>query len=290
MSWFRVSYKFFQVCFFKTLLLFLLTFQIPIELVGHNNHTSNPPEPLPSAFTISVFTSNFNGFNISCNGGNNGGINISILGGIAPYSYIWSNGQTTEDIFGLTIGAYKLTVTDFTGFVDSVTVNMTQPPKLSVIITTFSNPSCNGLSNGKIEVFGNGGVGSYSYVWSTGDFTPSITSKPAGTYTVTITDANGCTVDSSITLIDPPLLTVVIDSVTNVACFGANTGIIYSSASGGTGNISFLWNNGKTTSSIDNLLATSYTVTATDFTGCTTSASSAITQPSALLVSSDIRY
>ncbi|MBL0051219.1 MAG: SprB repeat-containing protein [Bacteroidetes bacterium] len=264
----------------------MLTIQIPIELVGHDNHPSIELEPWPAAFTISVFTSNFNGFNVSCNGGNNGGINISIIGGVAPYTYIWSNGQTTEDIFGLAAGIYKLQVTDFTGFVDSVTVNMTQPPILGVIITTFSNPSCNGFSNGKIEVFGNGGVGSYSYVWSTGDFTPSITSKPAGTYTVTITDANGCTIDSSITLIDPPLLSVVIDSVKNVACFGANTGIIYSSAIGGVGNISFLWNNGKTTSSIANLLATSYTVTVTDFTGCSASASSAITQPSALVITS----
>lgn len=154
--------------------------------------------------------------NVSCNGGSNGTINITTVGGTPNYMYSWSDGPTAEDRSGLVAGTYTVTVTDTNGCTATRTETITQPAPL-VLSLTKTDPTCPPGSNlpfsanGSITVSVSGGSPNYSYVWSDGPTTQNRTGLQAGTYTVTVTDANGCTAMQSVTLVNlfpvpsPPL-------------------------------------------------------------------------------------
>ena len=133
---------------------------------------------------------------------NNGSIFISATGSSGPYSYFWTPGSyTTEDITGLGTGNYSVTVTDNAGCSAISSATVIDSVSLTVAAGTIIPPGCN-LSNGSISVSVSGGTSPYSYVWSTGGTTSSISSVPAGNYTVVISEANGCSSSLAITLKD----------------------------------------------------------------------------------------
>jgi hypothetical protein len=149
--------------------------------------------------------------NVSCNGGTDGSVNITPIGGQAPYAYFWSPiGATTAVVSGITAGNYTVTVTDANGCTNMLNSTVTEPTAITVNPSS-SDVTCDGTCDGTISLTPSGGTGSYSYSWSPGGMTTqNVTNLCAGTYTYTITDANGCTyVDNHV--IDQILPTSVIN-------------------------------------------------------------------------------
>jgi hypothetical protein len=169
--------------------------------------------------------------NVSCFGANNGSIDLTITGGVAPYSIAWSNGATTEDLSGLAPGSYKAVVTESGGCKDSVTVTITQPAAALASTFTSVNATCFGSTNGSINLTVTGGTTPYTYAWSNSATTEDLTGLSAGTYSVTITDANLCSTTNSVEITEPSAITITTNTITNPLCNGALTGAIDVSSS-----------------------------------------------------------
>ena len=221
--------------------------------------------------------------NVSCNGGNNGAILLSVSGGTTAYTYSWSNGATTQSVSGLVAGTYSVAITDANGCSAYVTKTITAPVAL-VASGTATNVSCNGGSNGAINLSISGGTGAYTYSWSNGATTQNVSGLVAGTYSVAITDANGCSASVTKTITAPAALAAS-GTATNVSCNGGNNGAITLSISGGTTAYTYSWSNGATTQNVSGLGAGTYSVAITDANGCTASVTKTITAPASLVVS-----
>ncbi len=141
--------------------------------------------------------------NVSCNGLSDGGATVSVSGGTMPYTYLWNNTATTASITGVLTGNYSVTVTDNNGLTDSASVTITEPAVLVAATVIDSNVSCNGGMDGGATASATGGTMPYTYSWSNSATTSSITGVVAGTYTVTITDNNGCTSTSGSSISEP---------------------------------------------------------------------------------------
>ncbi|MBL0052471.1 MAG: SprB repeat-containing protein [Bacteroidetes bacterium] len=206
--------------------------------------------------------------NTTCNGANTGAIAINVSGGTQPYTFVWSNGATTQDITNLSALTYTVTVTDSNGCTATLSQLITQPGTLSVIIGTVTNTTATEQAQGNCNKC-KWRHTTIHFVWSNGATTQDITNLSALTYTVTVTDSSGCTATLSQLITQPGTLSVTIGTVTNTTCNGANTGAIAINVSGGTQPYAFAWSNGATTQDITNLSALTYTVAVTDSSGCT---------------------
>lgn len=147
----------------------------------------------PGGFSATLSAQQFNGFQISCNGLCNGSVTSTITGGVAPFTYHWSNNNTSPNVNDLCAGTYGLTVTDASGQTTTASINITQPPPLNINVTA-TVPSFPGASDGALSALVTGGVPTYTYVWTgpvTGN-TCCLNNIPAGSYTLLVTDANGC--------------------------------------------------------------------------------------------------
>lgn len=228
-------------------------------------------------------------FDASCSGGDNGSITITVADGTPPYTYNWSNGQTDEDITGLTAGDYTGTVTDDNGcsFVVNATVN--EPSLISVTIDNVMDATCNGGTDGGIMISVSGGTAPYTFMWSNGADTEDVSDLLAGDYTGTITDANGCElVSDAITIAEPDAIVVTVDGTTDVTCNGGVDGSIMITVSGGTAPYSFTWSDGSISEDPASLSAGDYTVTITDAIGCETIANPIVVSgPDAITITTD---
>ena len=225
--------------------------------------------------------------NISCNGGNDGVARVVASGATGSYTYSWGGAEIRDSLTGLSVGDYTVTVTDNNGCSNTATVTIVEPSVLAAS-ASGQDANCNGGSDGQISLTVNGGIPTYTYVWSGGGgVSQNPTGLSANTYTVTITDSNGCTVTAS-TIVDEPSVLSTINSVIDISCIGETDGSITATATGGTTNYSYSWNNGETTPTISNLVVGTYIVTVTDAFGCTSTASSNISEPSIMVISSSI--
>ena len=225
---------------------------------------------------------------VFCFGGNNGAISLTTFGGQPPYSITWSTGQTgISGLANLGAGVYWVTVTDALGCLRRDTIAVGQPIAPLSVIVAVNNVSCFAGATGSLTSVVSGGTAPYTYSWNTvpAQTSPTASNLPAGSYTLFITDANGCnlTVSGVITQPAAPLSASV--SGTNVLCFGGTTGTANVVASGGTAPYSYSWNTSpaQTTSAATNLASGTYTVTIIDSKNCQTTQSVTITQPSAPL-------
>ncbi|MBQ4476771.1 MAG: gliding motility-associated C-terminal domain-containing protein [Bacteroidales bacterium] len=191
--------------------------------------------------------------NVSCNNGINGSISVTnVNNGHEPYSYNWNNNQTGATAINLAAGNYQVTVTDDHNCTATATISITQPDALTVE-GSVKNASCIGLCDGRIAVEANGGTPSYSYRWSTGYDMAELTELCAGTYNLTVTDANGCSTNRSYTIIQPDQMTASA-TATDVTCYAGNDGKITVMVSGGTTPYSYALNEFMSESSTDNTI------------------------------------
>ncbi|MEE2953950.1 MAG: gliding motility-associated C-terminal domain-containing protein [Bacteroidota bacterium] len=220
--------------------------------------------------------------NASCFGFNDGSINLNITGGTSPFSYLWSNNTTTQNINNISAGTYNVVVTDSNNCISTMSITITQPTAISVIPAT-SNVSCNGLNDGLVNLIISGGFSPYTEDW--GIYNPLTLS--AGNYTYTITDSVNCTYINQITITEPPILTTI-PLITDVKCKNGNDGHVLLNTTGGVSPYTEDWGTYNPT----NLNSGTYLYIITDFNGCIFSDSITISEPDSLLtshVTTDVR-
>jgi len=221
-----------------------------------------------------------------CFGTPTGSIDLSVAGGVPGYTYSWSNGQTSQDLTGVVGGQYTVTVQDANGCLYADTVLVNQPLSALTLTQATTNISCNGLSDGYINLIVNGGTPGYTYLWNTGAITQDLSNVPAGSYDVAVTDANGCTGSLTVLVTQPSALVGVSGVANDILCHGAATGSIVAQGTGGTGVYTYLWNNGSTAATLSGVPAGIYSVTVSDNNGCTASQSWTLSQPTPITLQS----
>ena len=246
----------------------------------------------PPAIVFSLDSS----FDVTCNGNANGRIYISASGGTGTLSYLWSpGGYTTQDVTNLTPGTYTVTITDSNGCIETITDTITEPSTVTPLPglpVSSTDALCFGDSTGtaSINVILLGGTPPYSYNWSTGDTASSISGLYAGTITLQITDNNGCTADTTLTIGEPTPLSSSFPNFSSyfcgygVSCNGASDGSIDYDVIGGTPTYTFSWNGGAfNTEDLSGIPAGFYTVDVTDANGCMITDTITITEPDLLV-------
>jgi large repetitive protein len=223
--------------------------------------------------------------NVSCFSGSDGSVFVSASGGTAPYSYTWTAGNINTTLMSsIPAGTYSASVNDIKGCVTSTTVQVTQPTQVTLSSTSI-NSDC-GAANGQASVNANGGTGAYSYTWSpSGGNNANANGLLANTYTVLVSDANGCSTSTTQIVGDNPGPSVIVASTTSVSCFGGNNATATASVSGGTGPFTYTWSpSGGNTVTATGLTTGIYTVSITSANGCLASAvSPTINEPTQVL-------
>lgn len=219
---------------------------------------------------------------VLCAGDATGSITITASGGTPAYTYTWNPGSVTGNApINLTAGPYTVTTSDANGctVVNSITIN--SPANALSVTTSHTDVSCHGGSDGTATINISGGTAPYTYL---GNPIPAgsttIPGLPAGTYAGPVADANGCTVNVSETIDEPGPQSVTVTTVDNI-CFGGQSGSITATFVNATGTVTYNWSNAQTGSTVNNLPAATYSVTATDQNGCTQTASATINEPAA---------
>lgn len=184
--------------------------------------------------------------NLSCDEAGDGEIDLTVSGGTENYSYSWSNSATTQDLTGLQAGIYSVTVTDANSCTATASVEITQPNTLLATITSTKDLTCYESADGEIDLTVTGGTESYSYSWSNSATTQDLTGLSANTYSVTVTDANGCSATVSALVTQPikPILSEV-SQVIPMTCGGSDGSISFSTSNvpDGTFSLSYYYNN-----------------------------------------------
>lgn len=203
---------------------------------------------------------------IVCNGANTGSINLSVIGGNAPYAFLWNNGNISANVVNLSAQTYSVTVSDANQCTATASYILNQPTAINLSATS-TNATCN-ANNGQIQLTANGGTQPYNYVWS--NAAPN-TNNPqnllAGVYTVTVSDSNNCTASTTVAVANNNAPSISLLNQQNTTCGNANASLSIS-ATGGTGNITLLWSNDSNSNTLQNLSNGVYSVTATDAANC----------------------
>jgi len=228
------------------------------------------------------------GVDASCSGVCDGSATATQTGGTGPFTYLWDdpNAQTTATATGLCAGTYNVTVTDANGCSDATSVTINEPTALDIALTIV-DASCNGVCDGEASVVVTGGTAPYTVVWSNLTQGDQVTGLCAGSYTVLVSDANGCLDTLSFSINEPDAI-VIATSALDASCFGVCDGEAYASATGGSGVFTdFIWNDNNATANdtVVALCAGTYTVTVTDDTGCSATAQVTINEPSDITIS-----
>ncbi|MBN4052138.1 PKD domain-containing protein [Sphingobacteriaceae bacterium AH-315-L07] len=261
--------------------LIAATYQVTVTDANGCMNTHSVTINEPSALSASIV-----GQDLLCNGDNSGAADLTISGGTTGYTYDWSNGETTEDLSGLTAGNYDVTITDANGCKASANVTISEPS--AITLTTGANDANCGVNDGDASVTASGGTAGYTYVWDNGQTSQTATSLLSGTYIATVTDANGCVafVAASVNDLNGPSVST---SSSNVTCNGGSNGDATATATGGTAPYTYSWSNGATTVSTSSLSAGIYSILVTDASSCNGSGSVTITEPAAVSASLTIQ-
>lgn len=218
--------------------------------------------------------------NVSCFSLSDGGATASATGGTAPYTYAWSNLATTASITGLAPGTYSVTVTDATFCIDSTSVTISEPTAISA--NAVAAPvSCTGDGDGEIALTVSGGTpgAGYTYLWSSNSTMEDLNGLSGGIYTVTVTDANGCTDTTSAQVFESAALLSLSSTATDVSCHGDSDGAVNLTVSGGQTNYSYSWSNNASTEDLLMVGGNTYTVTVTDAFGCQKTKTETVSEP-----------
>jgi hypothetical protein len=209
-----------------------------------------------------------------CGNSSNGSVTASVTGGAGNYTYLWSTGATGSSITGLPAGNYDLSVTDASHCSVSVSAAVTSGSDLSASVTS-DNATCFNENNGSGQITMHTGTAPYSYSWSNGATASAVINLAAGSYSVTVTDANHCTTSSAITVTQPTQVQFATSSNSaNENHENGSAGV--TSVTGGAAPYDYSWSTGATTQSINNLAGGNYTVTVTDANGCSETAADVV--------------
>jgi Zn-dependent metalloprotease len=208
---------------------------------------------------------------------NVGSVAAQVTGGTTPYNYQWSNGNSLSFITQLAPGNFAVTVTDANGCTTTSSAGVGTDGSIG-ITPASANISCYGMNDGQAQVTVNTGHAPYAYNWNSGESTASITGKSQGNYTVSVTDALGCSATAAFTISEPAVLSVQLQ-VTEPTCYGLNNGSVTAMVSGGTTGYTYQWNTGEATDSLALVTAGYYTVTVSDANNCSFSSSIVVNEP-----------
>ncbi len=226
------------------------------------SRTGGASLPGPEEFSITAEASE-----PLCGADADGHIRLSISGGTPPYSVFWNNGRGGPVVEGLSGGNYQATVLDANGCRDSLRLTLEAPPVLEAGIDT-AEPSCYGSTDGELLAEASGGIPPYSYTWSNGAEGPVLEELPAGPYSLSLTDANGCLYEAAVNLGEPDSLFAEY-SITPPSASGASDGAIaIEGVSGGAPPFSYSWSTGEHSPVAGGLAAGVYLLTITDSNGC----------------------
>lgn len=225
----------------------------------------------PSALSVSVNAGSVN--NVSCNGGSNGSFTAVAAGGTAPYTYTVGTITNVTGIFtGLTASNYTVSVSDANSCPVAVASQaITQPAALTVSSAGVTPVSCSDVADGSIDMNVSGGTAPYSYSWTnTPATTEDLSGLAAGSYTLTVTDANGCSGASTPVVVADAVAISTTISATPASSNTSADGTASVVATGGAGNFTYSWDdaNGQTTATAVGLTSSNYTVEVTDANGC----------------------
>ncbi|WP_430813536.1 hypothetical protein [Carboxylicivirga sp. RSCT41] len=203
---------------------------------------------------------------ISCHGDNTGSIDVTVINGTEPYTFLWNNGASSEDLENLPAGSYSVVITDDKGETLTLEASITEPEKVTVKASVIHS-NC-GQSDGSIHLEISGGSSPYDIAWNSGETGTSVSNLSGGSYYATVTDALGCSKTFKYTVIDQTDLQISIDNTT-IECHEDGTGTLTADVTGGTEPYSYLWSNGDTTATASNLTSGGHKVSVTDANGCT---------------------
>ncbi len=246
------------------------------------------PVSPPAISSVSI-ASNFNGQHVSCNGANDGLINLSVVGA-GPFTYQWSGpggfSTTLEDPTGVGVGTYTVIIADTNSCLAFDTITVIEPTAVTAS-ATGTDVICFGGTSGTASAVGGGGTPAYNFSWSPSSQSgANVSNLNANTHTVTVTDMNGCTATASVLLTQPPAITSSL-AQSPVSCFGGNDGsATVSNIAGGVGNFTLSWNSFpvQTDTFANNLPAGPVTITVMDSNGCIHQNTIVVQQPQLLTV------
>ncbi len=224
----------------------------------------------------------------TCNGGTDGAITINTEGGTPPYEYDFGSGFTgSNTIENLPVGDYPVTIRDGNGCEKDTLIEVRELElELDPTFDPITRPSCFSLSDGAIEVIVNNGLPPYEYNYNDGQgwvTSNVIDNLPAGTYTVDVRDANLCMGSFTFDVTDFPPLEISL-AVTDVSCFGLEDGVVTAAVEGGTGEYTYLWSDGQTGPEAVDLPEGDYGLTVTDSNGCEIESAASVAEPDPLFV------
>lgn len=221
---------------------------------------------------------------LTCYQAANGNIDVDAEGGTPDYDFLWSNSETTEDISGLQAGDYTLTLTDANGCLLTETFTVNQPEELTAEFTK-QDVKCRGNNTGSVNIEASGGVAPYTYLWPDGQTGKSRNNLSAGTYEIIVSDANGCSLNLTVEILEPAETLAVSTTASDVKCFGASDGAIEASVSGGTEPYNYSWSDSsysilsQSGEKLQNIPAGSYHLEVTDANNCIQTISTSVEQP-----------
>lgn len=236
-------------------LLIALSF---ITVMASCNDTVGP-ETIPLSAAVEIY-------DCSEYGASDGKIDVTITGGIKPYSFNWSNGEKKEDLENIGAGTYQLSVADGEGNTLSESYTVNTPAKTDLVLSLdVENCSAFNAADGKITLSVIGGLKPYSFLWSNGTTSQNLMNVAAGTYSVIVTDAEGLSKNSSAEITQPMPASIELSSVVKPASGpGIADGFIDLTVTGGVAPYSYSWSGGETTEDIFQLIPGDYIITVTD--------------------------
>lgn len=225
---------------------------------------------------------------ISCFGADDGMVEVTAIDGDEPYSYFIDGNSVANPngIFGaLGPGDHYILVEDSDNCQDSIAFSIAEPDELIAFAEEASPVNCFNATDGMLVATATGGSGTYEFIWSAdpGNPSPNVPDVGAGTYTVTVTDSQNCTAETSITITQPDSLEVTL-TPTDALCAGATDGNIVVEVIGGTGNYTYLWSDNSTGNDLQNIGAGDYCLTVTDANGCETIACTTLDAPETIMI------
>jgi gliding motility-associated-like protein len=221
---------------------------------------------------------------ITCFGLSNGAASCTVSGGSTPYSYSWTPlASNAASVSGLSAGTYTLLARDAANCQIQTTIAIVSPSAINLTVS-YTNVTCASYSNASISTSVTGGIGTITYSWSPTPSTNSTLNNLAGnTYTLRLVDANACQLFTTVTITEPPTLSLSLQTIKNVSCFSASNASATALASGGTSPYSYTWSPiGGNSAQAVNLSQGTYTVVVNDLNLCSQSLSFSISQPTAL--------